>query len=104
MEKWTFNFKEATLHMDKGGDDSVAEVKKDAQIEPATMPFDKLVVLEAEDGQDVVLVLDANNAFFERRTVSPMWGRIDAPAVLARLWAFSGGKPPPIKTSSLVDD
>jgi hypothetical protein len=101
LEKWKFTFKEATVRMDLGGDDAVAELKKDPQIEPATMPFDKLVVLESEDG-DVVLVLDANNVFFEKRTASPMWGRIEGPEVLARLWPSSGGKPPPIATSSLT--
>lgn len=98
---WRFAFKEATLALDKGGDAALAEVKKDPEIAPAGMPLVKLVVLSGAEGE-VVLVLNGDNSFFERRTTSPVFYQVDGPAVLAQVWKATAGAPPPIRTSSLT--
>jgi hypothetical protein len=105
MDQWEFDFKGAELVMEEGGAQAVAELKKDPTIKPAQMPFVKLVVLESASttagGGQVVLVLDADNRFFESRGVSVVFYGVDGPQVLKHLWRGTNGKPPELPTSKL---
>ncbi|MFI6324342.1 hypothetical protein ACIBG8_42935 [Nonomuraea sp. NPDC050556] len=100
VENWAFEFLSAELSMDVGGTAAVQALKKEKTLKTAETPFIKVVILDSAMGGHAVLVLDGQNRFF-RESHNVGFRGIDGPAVLARMWRSTNGKPPDIDMDSL---
>jgi hypothetical protein len=105
LDQWNFEFRGATLRLGEGGSAAVGEVKKDPTISPSHMPMEKLVVLEsagsAGGGGQIVVVLDAQNQYFDTRGRALPFAGVDGKDILQQVWKATGGKPPDLPTSAL---
>jgi len=96
-----------SLRLPEGGSQGVDAFRRESNVEPANLPFNKLVVIESEgeDGQ-LELYLDGNNRLWNQTlfgVFTKLWGggqgRLNA--LIAQMWQSSGGQPPPVAGADL---
>ncbi len=107
LNQWQFTPGETSLRLPRGGTPAVDAFRRESVIEPADLPFNKLVVIDSEgaDGR-LELYLDGDNTLWNHTytgVFTKLWGSGESrlTKLLAELWRASDGRPPSVRGANL---